>query len=68
MKTFNPSDPLTRSLTYVVDIWEAVERRREEGRLPLRGTALRPSGLSRESSFTSQAKPAAAIAETGADD
>jgi hypothetical protein len=34
-----PRDPLTRSLTYVVDILEAVERRREEGRLPLRGTA-----------------------------
>jgi hypothetical protein len=58
----NACDPLTRSLTYVVDIWEAVERQKEAGRLPLRGTALRPSGLSRESSFTSQAKPAAAIA------
>jgi hypothetical protein len=57
-------DPLTRSLTYVVDIWEAVERRKVGRCNASRRRSAAPSGLSRQEA--SQAKPAATNA--GADD
>jgi hypothetical protein len=56
-------DPLTRSLTYVVDIWEAVERHKEGRCAASRRRSAAPSGLSRQEA--SRAKPAATNAGAG---